>query len=143
LEINKWTLGSVLILEHSGLRDRFITLLASGLVVGIIVLLTLKEEVKKVHDILICFSGWLEISELLPIRYAYIDYYIKRLVRGGIEYCGTLLQMFPDKSYEKFMGSVLFECYILVLLFFKEKQELIKVRCSSFTCEFKQGVQWS
>lgn len=69
LEINKWTLESVLISGHSDLRKSFITILATGLVVGIIVLLKLREEAKKSSwfiDLLfwLAWNKWTGINSL-------------------------------------------------------------------------------
>lgn len=75
---NKYNLGASWILKLSNLRVSFVTVLAAGLVLGIIVFycffyfcfcfffLKLKEAAEKFRDILICFSGYLEKGEMVP-----------------------------------------------------------------------------
>lgn len=125
LKINKWTLGSFSISEHSDLRNNFITIVAAGLVVRIIILLKLREEAKKSSwfiDLFFClaWNKWIGINSLCIYWLLY-----KRTCTRAVEYRWKWLRMSPDKPYEIFMGSILFEHYILIFVIFRENRKLI------------------
>lgn len=93
--------GSVSILEHLDLRNNFITILASGLVVGMIVWLKLREKAKK-NSWFIDLFFWLAWKDWIGINSLCIYWllYKRTYRRGG----WILLKMAKNTSWETLWG---------------------------------------